>query len=53
VTILGPGGAGKTRLAVEAARREQGEVWFAELATLTGAEDLATARTTARAPWVR
>ncbi|TDC97825.1 BTAD domain-containing putative transcriptional regulator [Actinomadura sp. 7K507] len=32
VTLLGPGGAGKTRLAVEAARREDGEVCFVDLA---------------------
>ncbi|TDC45158.1 AfsR/SARP family transcriptional regulator [Actinomadura sp. KC345] len=32
VTLLGPGGAGKTRLAVEAARREDGEVCFIDLA---------------------
>jgi predicted ATPase/DNA-binding SARP family transcriptional activator len=43
VTIMGPGGAGKTRLAVEAARACQdrvGDVWLAELAPLTGDEDL-------------
>ncbi|MFI5585564.1 ATP-binding protein [Amycolatopsis sp. NPDC051758] len=34
VTLVGPGGAGKTRLAVEAASRE-GEVCFVELATTT------------------
>jgi predicted ATPase/DNA-binding SARP family transcriptional activator len=33
VTLTGPGGAGKTRLAVEAASREPGEVCFVELAT--------------------
>ncbi|MCP2339545.1 BTAD domain-containing putative transcriptional regulator [Actinomadura rupiterrae] len=32
VTLLGPGGAGKTRLAVEAASRQEGEVCFVELA---------------------
>ena len=32
VTLLGPGGAGKTRLAIEAGRRETGEVCFADLA---------------------
>jgi predicted ATPase/DNA-binding SARP family transcriptional activator len=32
VTLHGPGGAGKTRLAAEAASRHDGDVWFAELA---------------------
>ncbi|WP_067457484.1 BTAD domain-containing putative transcriptional regulator [Actinomadura macra] len=32
VTLLGPGGAGKTRLAIEAAGREGGEVCFVDLA---------------------
>ncbi|MFC3738270.1 BTAD domain-containing putative transcriptional regulator [Paractinoplanes deccanensis] len=32
VTLLGPGGAGKTRLAVEAAGRHPGDVCFVELA---------------------
>ncbi|HET6705422.1 AfsR/SARP family transcriptional regulator [Amycolatopsis sp.] len=35
VTLTGPGGAGKTRLAVEAAARQTGEVCFVELATAT------------------
>jgi predicted ATPase/DNA-binding SARP family transcriptional activator len=35
VTLTGPGGAGKTRLAIEAAARETGEVCFVELATTT------------------
>ncbi|WP_410565174.1 ATP-binding protein [Amycolatopsis sp. cmx-4-61] len=35
VTLTGPGGAGKTRLAVEAAARAVGEVCFVELATAT------------------
>jgi predicted ATPase/DNA-binding SARP family transcriptional activator len=34
VTLIGPGGAGKTRLAIEAAAREQGEVCFVDLAPL-------------------
>ncbi|MFD0744357.1 BTAD domain-containing putative transcriptional regulator [Phytohabitans flavus] len=34
VTLHGPGGAGKTRLAVEAAGRQDGEVCFVELAGL-------------------
>ncbi|MDQ7909290.1 BTAD domain-containing putative transcriptional regulator [Phytohabitans sp. ZYX-F-186] len=34
VTLHGPGGAGKTRLAVEAAGRQEGEVCFVELAAL-------------------
>ncbi|WUI02401.1 winged helix-turn-helix domain-containing protein [Spirillospora sp. NBC_00431] len=32
VTLLGPGGAGKTRLAVEAAGREGGDICFVDLA---------------------
>ncbi|WP_103349074.1 BTAD domain-containing putative transcriptional regulator [Amycolatopsis sp. CA-128772] len=35
VTLTGPGGAGKTRLAVEAAARATGEACFVELATAT------------------
>lgn len=35
VTLTGPGGAGKTRLALEACGREQGDVCFVELAPLT------------------
>jgi predicted ATPase/DNA-binding SARP family transcriptional activator len=34
VTLTGPGGAGKTRLAVEAGRRASGEVCFVELAAV-------------------
>jgi predicted ATPase/DNA-binding SARP family transcriptional activator len=35
VTLSGPGGAGKTRLAIEAAGRQAGDVSFVELAPLT------------------
>ncbi|WP_174550862.1 BTAD domain-containing putative transcriptional regulator [Actinomadura latina] len=38
VTLLGPGGAGKTRLAIEAAGREGGEVCFVDLAPVVAAE---------------
>jgi predicted ATPase/DNA-binding SARP family transcriptional activator len=44
VTLIGPGGAGKTRLATEAASRhpahQQGRVWFAALAGVRDPEDL-------------
>ncbi|MBW8485520.1 BTAD domain-containing putative transcriptional regulator [Actinomadura parmotrematis] len=43
VTLLGPGGTGKTRLAVEAAAREAGEVRMAELAAVRDAADVARA----------
>lgn len=36
VTITGPGGAGKTRMAVEAAWREKGDVCFVELSASGG-----------------
>ncbi|MFI0981869.1 BTAD domain-containing putative transcriptional regulator [Streptomyces sp. NPDC021093] len=40
VTLTGPGGAGKTRLAVEAAERWPGEVCYAELAPVPDAARL-------------
>ncbi len=47
VTLVGPGGAGKTRLAVEAARRLLDEfpdgVWLAELAVLRDPDQVPTA----------
>ncbi|MEV7093522.1 BTAD domain-containing putative transcriptional regulator [Amycolatopsis sp. NPDC051045] len=47
VTLAGPGGAGKTRLATEAASRhpahQQGRVWFAALAGVRNPDDVAGA----------
>ncbi|GAA4529271.1 BTAD domain-containing putative transcriptional regulator [Amycolatopsis samaneae] len=47
VTVLGPGGAGKTRLALEAARRHRPEyrdgVWLVDLAPVTAPAKIATA----------
>ncbi|GAA0373020.1 BTAD domain-containing putative transcriptional regulator [Microbispora corallina] len=43
VTLTGPGGAGKTRLAVEAARGLAGEVWLVELAPVTDPAGVAAA----------
>jgi predicted ATPase/DNA-binding SARP family transcriptional activator len=47
VTLVGPGGAGKTRLATETAARHplhaKGRVWFAALAGVRAQEDLAGA----------
>ena len=46
VTILGPGGAGKTRLAIEAARStldRYEDVWLTELAPVTGEDDIVPA----------
>ncbi|MEU8284512.1 BTAD domain-containing putative transcriptional regulator [Micromonospora sp. NPDC048905] len=40
VTLTGPGGAGKTRLAIEAAGRADGEVCFVELAGLADGSDV-------------
>jgi predicted ATPase/DNA-binding SARP family transcriptional activator len=42
-TVLGPGGAGKTRLAIEAARRRPGEVRLVDLASVTEPAKVATA----------
>ncbi|KAA8888481.1 AfsR/SARP family transcriptional regulator [Nocardia colli] len=35
ITLVGPGGAGKTRLAIEVAERVPGTVWLVELAAVT------------------
>ncbi|MBD5606135.1 MAG: helix-turn-helix domain-containing protein, partial [Candidatus Eremiobacteraeota bacterium] len=49
VTLLGPGGVGKTRLALEAAQRQldasrfAGGVWFVDFAPMSSAELVATA----------
>ncbi|WP_330275951.1 AAA family ATPase [Lentzea sp. NBC_00516] len=47
VTVLGPGGAGKTRLALEAARRHRDQyrdgVWFVDLASVTEPAKIAAA----------
>jgi len=47
VTLVGPGGVGKTRLAVEASRRvgdhEDAEQWFLELAPLSSAKAVVAA----------
>ncbi|WP_073496486.1 AfsR/SARP family transcriptional regulator [Actinacidiphila paucisporea] len=40
VTLIGPGGAGKTRLAVEAARRHPQDACFVELAGVTGGAEI-------------
>ena len=43
VTLLGPGGAGKTRLATEVAAHRQGPSWFVELAGVRDGEDVVAA----------
>jgi len=43
VTVLGPGGAGKTRLAVEAAGRHRLGAWLIDLAPVTEPAKIATA----------
>ncbi|MFD1542007.1 BTAD domain-containing putative transcriptional regulator [Nonomuraea guangzhouensis] len=43
VTLIGPGGAGKTRLAIEASVRHPGEVAFVELGELAEGGDVARA----------
>ncbi|WUH92176.1 winged helix-turn-helix domain-containing protein [Streptomyces sp. NBC_00433] len=40
VTLIGPGGAGKTRLAVEAARHHPQDACFVELAGVTGGAEI-------------
>ncbi|WP_020670127.1 BTAD domain-containing putative transcriptional regulator [Amycolatopsis nigrescens] len=43
VTVLGPGGAGKTRLALEAARRHEHGCWLIDLASVTESAKITTA----------
>lgn len=46
VTILGPGGSGKTRLAIETARAcadRYDDIWLVELASVTGGDDIRSA----------
>lgn len=47
VTLLGPGGAGKTRLAVEVAASDPGDVFFVDLAPLGAGGDVPQAVLTA------
>lgn len=47
VTLLGPGGSGKTRLSVEVGSRMPGEVWRVELAPLTDPAEIPQAIMTA------
>ncbi|WP_198168528.1 BTAD domain-containing putative transcriptional regulator [Herbidospora yilanensis] len=43
VTVVGPGGAGKTRLALEAARRRAHPAWLVDLASVTEPAEIAPA----------
>ncbi|WP_344877416.1 ATP-binding protein, partial [Nonomuraea antimicrobica] len=43
VTLIGPGGAGKTRLAIETAAKEPGDVCFVPLAPVPGGDAVALA----------
>jgi predicted ATPase/class 3 adenylate cyclase len=43
VTLAGPGGVGKTRLAIEFARASRWEAWFVDLSGITEAQDVAHA----------
>lgn len=43
VTLVGPGGAGKTRLSVEVAGTVAGQAWFVELAAVREPEDVSAA----------
>ncbi|MGY1772756.1 AfsR/SARP family transcriptional regulator [Blastococcus sp. SYSU D00813] len=47
VTLTGPGGAGKTRLAIEAGEGSAGPVWWADLAPVTDAAGVAAVVATA------
>ncbi|GHE94916.1 SARP family transcriptional regulator [Amycolatopsis deserti] len=47
VTLTGPGGAGKTRLSIEAGARADGEVCFVDLSPVTSGTDVAQAVLTA------
>ena len=47
VTLLGPGGTGKTRLAVEAGGQAEGEVCFVDLSPVVNEDDLPQAMLTA------
>ncbi|MFI9580615.1 BTAD domain-containing putative transcriptional regulator [Streptomyces sp. NPDC052236] len=55
VTLVGPGGAGKTRLSLEAVTRHQayrrGRVWFVPLASVGAADQLADAVLGALTSW--